>query len=641
MSEPQSARRIPQLPALDGLRGLAAAGVVAFHAQLGWMRGGFLAVSTFFTLSGFLLGALVLAEQRDTGTIDVRAFWGRRFRRLLPAALLAVAGVAAAAPWLATAEQLATLRGDALAALTYMANWRFIVEGRAYADLFADPSPVQHFWSLSIEEQFFVVLPGLLLLTRGRTRVTVAAVASITVASAAALWLVHDPADGGMVAYYATFTRASEFGVGVLLAALLGRPTPAADVRVRRALGLAGPVALAALVALWSTTTDGSPWLYHGGFPLVALLTAAVIVSLVQGGPLSRVLGSAPLRELGRRSYGVYLYHWPVLLWMTPRRVGVDGTALLALQLSLVAALAAASYAWVEQPVRSRRRLPGRAALVAAPCAMALVAGGVLVATADPPTPELVFERQADPTIDATDDTGASGEPGSEAPRVLIVGDSMANNLAGGLARADRDVTLWDRTTPGCGLAESERRVEADAGWKAPDPGCDPGWRARWSAAVEEIRPDVVVVQVGTQEVWDRRVDGVEIPFDAEAGQALSAAELDQAIEVLTADGATVVLVTLPASNWETWGLHLADPQRSVNNPAWVADWNERLRAAAQRHPDRCVVADLAGLLTPSGGYQATVDDVVVRAGDGLHLTASGQDLAASWLIPIVEQAAG
>lgn len=635
MSEPQPARRIPHLPALDGLRGLAAAGVVAFHAQLEWMRGGFLAVSTFFTLSGFLLGALALAEQRDTGTIDVRAFWGRRFRRLLPAALLAVAGVAAGAPWLATAEQLATLRGDALAALAYVANWRFIAEGRAYADLFADPSPVQHFWSLSIEEQFFVVLPGVLLLARGRNRLTVAAVTATTVASAVASWLVYDPVDAGMVAYYATFTRASEFGVGVLLAALLGDPAPAGEARVRTALGLAGPVALAALVALWSTTADGSRWLYRGGFPLVALLTGAVIVSLVQDGPLARVLGSAPLRALGRRSYGVYLYHWPVLLWMTPSRVGVDGAALLVLQVGVVAALAGASYAWIEQPVRTQRWLPGRAALVAAPCAMALVAGGVVVATADPPTPELVFERQADPTTDVTGPTGA------DTPRVLIVGDSMANNLATGLARADRAFALWDRTTPGCGLAESERRVEADAGWKAPDPGCRPGWRERWSAAVQEIRPDVVVVQVGTQEVWDRRVDGAEVPFDTPAGRALSAAELDEAIGVLTADGARVVLVTLPASNWETWGLRLADPRRSVNNPQWVADWNERLGAAARRHADRCVLADLAGLLTPSGDYRATVDGVVVRAGDGLHLTAAGQDLAATWLVPVVEKAAG
>ena len=129
--------RLGYLPALDGLRGLAAAGVVLFHAQVGWMPGGFLAVTTFFALSGFLLTSLLMAEHRQHGTVDARAFWGRRFRRLLPAALLTLGTVAVLAPWLATAEQLATLRGDVVAALVYLANWRFIAEGSAYQDLFA------------------------------------------------------------------------------------------------------------------------------------------------------------------------------------------------------------------------------------------------------------------------------------------------------------------------------------------------------------------------------------------------------------------------------------------------------------------------------------------------------------------------
>ncbi|MDQ3106756.1 MAG: acyltransferase family protein, partial [Actinomycetota bacterium] len=129
--------------------------MLAFHAGFAWAAGGYLGVSTFFTLSGFLITSLLLEEQRQTGRIDLRRFWTRRFRRLLPASLLTLAVVTVAATTLATPEQLAGLRADVLAALLNLANWRFLVEGRSYGDLFSAPSPVLHFWSLAIEEQFY------------------------------------------------------------------------------------------------------------------------------------------------------------------------------------------------------------------------------------------------------------------------------------------------------------------------------------------------------------------------------------------------------------------------------------------------------------------------------------------------------
>lgn len=641
------------LPALDGLRGLAAIGVVLFHAQLGWMRGGFLAVTTFFALSGFLLTSLLVAEHHHLGTVDARAFWGRRFRRLLPAALVTLAAVSLLAPWLATPEQLATLRGDVVASLAYVANWRFVVEGRAYTDLFADPSPVQHFWTLSVEEQIFLVLPVVVLgvvgvaarrlradgegdgpaRTAALQRVLLPALGAMALGSAAWLWISYDPADGGLYAYYATLTRASEFLIGGLAAVALGRPRALDAPGARRSLQVAGPLALVALVGLWSTTEDGSAWLYHGGFPLVAALSTLVLVACLQGGPLARGLGAAPLREVGKRSYGIYLFHWPILLWLTADRVGLDGYALLAVQLALVGALAWASFAVLEQPIRLRRRATGRRALVLAPLAMAVVAGLAVVATLDPPESELVFERQADPEPATATVTGSR-------PVTLVVGDSMANNLAAGLARgAADDLVVYDRTTPGCGLAESDRRVE-EGDWKPPDPGCAPGWRQRWAEALAEVDPDVVVLQVGTQEVWDRRVEGSEVPFDSEGGRELARAEVGEAVELLSSDGAQVVLVTLPASEWATWGLRLADEDRSVNNPEWVARWNDVLREVAAAHPDRVTIADLAAVLTPEGTFRADLDGATVRAGDGLHLTAEGQDVAARWLVPQLVDAA-
>ena len=154
MSEPPDAKR---LDSLDGLRGIAVAGVLAFHA--GMLGGGFLGVSTFFTLSGFLIGRLLLDEADATGYIDLRRFWARRARRLVPASLVCAVGVLLFAATAGSPSQLRSLRADMLAALAQVANWRFLALGKGYANRFADPSPLQHYWSLAIEEQFYLTLP--------------------------------------------------------------------------------------------------------------------------------------------------------------------------------------------------------------------------------------------------------------------------------------------------------------------------------------------------------------------------------------------------------------------------------------------------------------------------------------------------
>jgi len=642
---PRPAASLGYLPALDGLRGLAALGIVAFHAQLSWARGGFLAVTTFFALSGFLLTSLLVAEHRRTGRVDILAFWGRRFRRLLPAALVTLGAVCALAPWLATPEQLASLRGDIVAALAYLLNWRLIAEGRAYADLFAAPSPVQHFWTLSVEEQFFVVLPGIVLgvavvsARRARsaddpaafTRLLLATLAVATAGSMVWLWISYDPATDSAAGYYGTGTRASEFLLGALAAVALGRPELPASPVLRRGLRVGGPVALVILLGLWATATDTSRWLYHGGFTLVAALSVVVLLASLQPGLLTSGLAGAPLREVGRRSYGIYLFHWPVFVWLTADRVGIDGPALLGFQLLIIAALTLVSFHFVEQPIRTRRAMTGRKGPVLAVGGIAVVVALAVAATFDPPEPELIFDRIADPAVVVTDP--ATGTPVTVEPKVLVVGDSLANNIAAGLSRVDPSpVVLWDRSTPGCGLVESERRVEV-GGWKAPDPGCQPSWRERWASEVAAVDPDVVVVQIGTQELWDRRIDGEVVRFDTPEGDAVIAAELDEAFAILTASGAPVIALTMPVTDWTTWGLQLADEDRSVNNPAWVAHWNDLLRQAADRNP-AVTVAEVGELLTPDGEFRSEIDGVTVRAGDRLHLTAAGQDLVVDWLLP-------
>src|SRR4051812_42501007 len=212
---------LPRIRALDGLRGLAVAGVLAYHCGFGWARGGFLGVSLFFTLSGFLITSLLLAERSEHGRIGLRGFWARRARRLLPAALLALAVIVAFGATVASGSQLRGLRGDVLAALAYVANWRFVLAGTSYGALWSAPSPVQHFWSLAIEEQLYVVLPlavaGTLALGRGRRRPLLAVLGAGLGLSVLATFLVHDQ----LRAYYGTDVRAGELLIGALLAVIL------------------------------------------------------------------------------------------------------------------------------------------------------------------------------------------------------------------------------------------------------------------------------------------------------------------------------------------------------------------------------------------------------------------------------------
>ncbi len=308
----------PGWPGLDGLRGLAVLAVLFFHGGFSWAAGGFLGVSTFFTLSGFLITTLLLAEHRRTGSISRRDFYGRRLRRLVPAALLGALVVLAFGVAVATPDQQRALFGDMVTALTYTINWHFIASGQSYAQLFAAPSPLQHFWSLAVEGQFYLVF-GLAAAWSLRGRHPLRRLATL-VGSAMAMSLAltvfagfsHDRI------FYGTDTRAFEILAGAALALLLARPSttggPAALAeRVRhtrpwlgRTLSLAGAAALVACVVLWVDTTLDSSWVYAGGLAAYAGLSALVVLALVlvPQGLLARLLSVAPLRG-----------HRPGVLW--------------------------------------------------------------------------------------------------------------------------------------------------------------------------------------------------------------------------------------------------------------------------------------------------------------------------------------
>ncbi|KQY21421.1 hypothetical protein ASD16_19230 [Cellulomonas sp. Root485] len=375
---PSVPARMPHLGGLDGVRAIAVAGVVIYHLGAPWMRGGFLGVDVFFVLSGFLITTLVLDEVEGTGAFSFRRFYARRARRLLPALgllLVAMAGVAVAMP-----SEAAELRGDIAAAATYVSNWWQVYADRSYFEMVSRPPLLQHLWSLAIEEQFYLVFPlvVVLALKAGRARVgQVAGILALLSTVAMAVLAIRTsspvPNDPSRV-YFGTDTHSMGLLVGAAMAAAWtpwrtwdrtgswlrerGRAVRRFEAGVTDVLGL---LALLGVVAAFVWVDEFSDALYRGGF-LAFSLVAAVLVGAVAdpAGLLGRALGRQPWRWLGERSYGIYLWHWPVFMLSRPG-VDLDVSPWLVTILRLAAVLGVAelSYRFVELPVR--RGAVGRA----------------------------------------------------------------------------------------------------------------------------------------------------------------------------------------------------------------------------------------------------------------------------------------
>jgi peptidoglycan/LPS O-acetylase OafA/YrhL/lysophospholipase L1-like esterase len=350
------------MPGLDGLRAIAVLAVIAFHEQLGWAPGGLLGVGVFFTLSGYLITDLLLGQWAARGRIALADFWARRARRLLPALFVMVAVITA---WVTLFDRtrLATLRGADAAAATYSSNWYLIIQGQSYFSRFAPPQPLDHLWSLAVEEQFYLVWPWLLLaglllvrkIRRGRPGgVAWLALPTLALAagSALAMLALYHPGLDPTRVYEGTDTRAA----GLLIGAALAMAWPsrrAAPGRTARGLLDAGGFAGLAVIALmiWRTG-QYSPFLYRGGLVLLSFASAAVIAAVAVPSALTgRVLGCRPLRWLGVRSYGIYLWHYPVIVLTTPANA-TENLARAAWQTAATIVVAAVSWRYIEEPIR-------------------------------------------------------------------------------------------------------------------------------------------------------------------------------------------------------------------------------------------------------------------------------------------------
>ena len=645
-SAPSARPRSRYIPALDGIRTLAVLAVVLYHLNLPWAQGGLLGVTVFFVLSGYLITRLLLEEFQHTGSIDLKGFWVRRMRRLMPA-IVTVMVVTCALCTIFNHVMLTKMRPDILPSLFFVNNWWQILQNVSYFDALGDPSPLTHFWSLAIEAQFYLVWPPILLLMlklgvkRTPIRRIVVALAAI---SALAMALLYNPAVDPSRIYYGTDTRVFSLLLGAWLAFIperalnprgiinaigLGRflpsraheaasgqstpsethtgtprtasrPTP----RISPALAtdLVGVAGLAGLVLMVVFTNGYTAFPYQGGTLLCTLLTLMLMMAAIQpAGILARALSWTPLVWLGKRSYGIYLWHYPLLMLMNPvADVTEKPWWLLIIQALVVVAAAEISYRFIETPFRHgafgrfveqlrlgnislpvmvRRHMP----LVAVCAALAVVALGGLVFV---PNTSALSEEGAALLADGAAGNGNTGaEGGDAAANATGEGNAMSGTNASGDADATDDSGFpagsYDILMVGDSV--SLRCVDTFAN-TFPHGHIDAAKSRQFSAGIETYRGYV-----------DQNLAGKIAVFALGTNGLVTDEQIDELMGLVGSKRVAVFINT-------------RSPQ------PWVGATNEAIARAAERY-DNVHVIDWYG-------YSANRNDVF--DGDGTHLNNKG-----------------
>ena len=659
---------INRIPALDGLRAIGIVLVLFFHGGFGWAGGGFFGVDVFFVLSGFLITGLLVSEFGRSAHIGLKRFWGHRVRRLVPALLALLVGVALYGAFFAPPDTLGQLRSDAVATLFYGNNWHQVSSVGGYFANLNTPRPLIHTWSLSIEEQFYLIWPlvvlGVLRWTRSlRVLLTLSVVGAV--ASALEMAYLFHGGSGASRAYYGTDTRAQALLVGAALAVILANPlvrrNPTTDqvpptaslirsFRLSRPgrLAMAGLGAIGLVVVGWLSVIDNGTtrWIYDGGFALVALATAAVIasVALVPDSPWARALSLRPVRYIGAISYGLYLWHWPIFVLLDNARTGLVGWPLFGLRVGVAVAVASISFHFLEMPIR-RGILRGWRGWAATPLAVGGTAV-LLVATTSGAVPALGSQNAGNtvssgpPSVRISTEAGvpavAAGTGG--AIRALLLGDSEASFLGFGLGpgSAAYNVNYEGDGVFGCGLLTNTTLFH---GTVVPGTvGARGGQQAvscatqlqRWKADLDTFHPDVVMLAEGEYEVRDRLVDGKWTHIGQPGFDAAELSAIRSAVADLRSTGATVVLLTAvyyhqleqtSGAGWPEDDLHRVDR------------FNAMLHQVAAESGGGVVVEDLNAHLDPGGKYAQYIGKVNVRFADGIHVDPAGASLIAPWLL--------
>ncbi|MGO9196056.1 MAG: acyltransferase family protein [Acidimicrobiales bacterium] len=631
------------LPALDGIRALAILGVFAYHLGFGWASGGYLGVDLFFVLSGFLITSLLVEEWLETKKIGLAAFWGRRARRLLPGLLLmlVVLGVYLALFGPGPLVDLHEVRDDAIATVLYVANWHQLFAHQSYFDEFAAPSPLQHTWSLGIEEQFYLVWPlvvvGLLAVARAKWRAAGWTVALAGGAASAAwmAWLAaHGASDNRL--YYGSDTRAFDLLIGAALAFLVvGRGQPGR--RARRLLSVAAPVGLVVLGLFWwrGGGSSGAPGrgMFEWGFLACACVAAVVLADVRQHAlsPLGKVLALPPLQFIGQISYELYLWHWPVICELTPTRLGFGGAKLDLVRVAVASFLSVASYYAIDRPVRRWafkgwpmpvRVLTAPAGMVAASVIMVL--GTVPPALASPP-PVVRITVTRGPSVPGAGHMYGGPIHLAETPsrihplRIIMFGDSVMRDDATSVAAALQPtgvVNVNDAGFDGWGFT-------TDTGWRQNVPGAIENDHAQLVIAMWSFDNDYLMTHRQQYVGWMREFVHL----------VLSQPGVDGLIfEQFPALGPPLYSNPVDASTNEA----------AVNVP--VDTWNSIVRSMVAIDPERVMYLPLGSAVERAGRYEPWLPPgdewslplqkwVRVRMADAVHFCPAGAARYAAALV--------
>jgi peptidoglycan/LPS O-acetylase OafA/YrhL len=665
--------------------------VVIYHfggGEQSWLPGGFLGVDVFFVLSGYLISSLLLTEYLRRGRIDLPQFWVRRVRRLLPALVAMLLFVCFWVWWATPLESFPARRSDLMWTVSYLANWHLIQNGDNYFAAYTAASPLRHTWSLAVEEQFYLfwplVLAGLLWLGRRLARraggqgrgagkgrpgfVVVATAADAGVAlSAWAMASSYDPL-APSAAYYSTQGRVQELFVGVLLAVLItyrrhaaadGSETPLGRLlaAVGRRSGALGILVVIGLLLAFGWMSDGEPFYYRGGALLVSVVTVALIavVDLRPTGPVGRAFSWRPAVWLGRISYGVYLWHWPIVL-MIPVSGGASAGEKIwhqAQRLVLTVLVAALSYYFLEQPVqRDRRWLTSKPRVLIA----VLASSGLVVAVALPATalPGTLAQQ-----LSVGSDRGCSGErtdllvvctepeavdAKADPPQFALLGDSTARALAPGLDQWAKTAgttwiqAAWKRCTPINVMAVPADLNEPDV----PALTCYAQASTLIRNMLASYRPKVVLIA----EYWDSTqplmVNGVKVRPGTPAHEDALRLGYQRLVDVIAEYGAQTVFLEQPppgASIGEQYatGRPAAHARAKVSGAGrYVDGYNAVLKAVAKSRPGQARTVSLTDVICPAGACVAVRGDTLLRT-DGLHYTRK----FSVQLVPVLMQRIG
>lgn len=623
-TDPAERPALAHVPALDGLRGIAVAAVLAFHA--GRLTGGWLGVDAFFVLSGYLITTLLLVDRIRLGHVRLRRFWIRRVRRLGPALVITIVGASLLIAFRSDPFQRARFRLDAFATLFEVMNWRSILGSDDYWARWLPPSPLRHAWSLSIEEQVYLLWPliaaAVLVRFRRPLAVAVTALVGTALSIGSMLRLEAIGADLNRL-YVGTDTRVASVLLGAALAAVRIHLGPVRWRATRSSRIVAGTAAFVPLLVLWVVLDGEDRLTYRGLLPVAGLLATFVVAGIadrVDGGIVGRILAWGPLVHLGRISYGLYLYHWPIYLLIAPRPESMSSTELL-IALLLSVAVADLSHRWIESPVRLGR-LPTRIARAAVPGAIALVVLAVLTSTLDSRSRTTEWDSYF----------VASSDP--DAPTVVYAGDSVPL-LLGAAAAQEADelgVNVGSVAVAGCNILADEGPLRDIGGKVWDDARCgEPG---RFRDGVLAYEPDVSLLLFGRVHNNPVQLDGRwQLPCESGFDTAYRR-QTNRVIDELQAAGGAVVLVSSPGSSVQ-WVLDAVPP----GMPERYGCLNDLLRDIAAERSGVGFV-DLDAWICPEPDRCLEEIDGVDLRPDTVHFEGPSADLVNQWLIPRVLEAA-